>query len=438
MLRPASAAMAKSYSGRATDSADDTARHALRRHRAVATGLLWGMAGLTIGCYALPPGWGREVLQAAAKAGFVGGVADWFAVTALFRHPLGLPIPHTAIIPEQKARLGRALGRFVAQHVFTEVEVGRTLERLDLPGILQRFLADPSAIRPTAQALASLLPRLLATLEDGRARRVAARIIPRLLGGQAAGRLAAQALRHLVEGGRHQEVFGFLLLQLRALMAEKEDTLRLAIEERVREQGGRLVGWAVGAQVARRVLAQINAELDRMDDSGSELREAFGEWVEREIARIETEPERAAEIGRAVGRLLGHETVRHWLADVWVRLRQTLEADALRPNGRTVAVLEAALSNIGTLLATNEGARARLQSAARSVVGRLLPAAQLQLSGFIADVVAGWDTGTLVERLELRVGKDLQYVRINGTLVGFLVGGIVYALLRGVFGSASF
>ena len=421
-----------------TETPDTAARAALARHRAVATGLLLAMAALTLACYALPPGWGREVLQAAAKAGFVGGVADWFAVTALFRHPLGLPIPHTAIIPAQKARLGRALGRFVSQHVFTEAELGRTLSRLDLPGIFQRFLSDPESARPAAEAMAALVPRLLASVEDGRARRVAARIVPRLLGGQAGGRLAAQAMRHLVEGGRHQEVFGFVLAQLKTLMAEKEDSLRKAIEERVREQGGRLVGWAVGAQVARRVLAQVNAELDRMTDDESELREAFSEWVRREIARVEADPERAAEIGRAMRRLVAHETIQAWVWDVWSRLRIAIEQDSARPDGRTVVFLEGALANLGALLAADPGARGRLERAAQSVLGRLLPAAQAQLSTFIADVVASWDTATLVDRLELRVGKDLQYVRINGTLVGFLVGGVVYALLRATFGFASF
>ena len=103
------------------------------------------MGGLIGVSYALPSGWPVELLQASAKAGFVGGIADWFAVTALFRHPLGLPIPHTAIIPQQKQRLGRALGRFVAGHVFTQAELSRTLTRLDLPGIVARFLADPAA-----------------------------------------------------------------------------------------------------------------------------------------------------------------------------------------------------------------------------------------------------------------------------------------------------
>src|SRR5215831_13937588 len=182
---------------------DVEARRALRRHRAFATGLLILMAALTLGSYALPPSTATDLLQAAAKAGFVGGIADWFAVTALFRHPLGIPIPHTAIIPRQKERLGAALGRFVATHVFTESEVAGVLARLDLPGILHRFLADAAAARPTAVALAALLPRVLATVEDGRARRLVARIVPRILGGPAAGQVVARALASLVEGGRH-------------------------------------------------------------------------------------------------------------------------------------------------------------------------------------------------------------------------------------------
>src|SRR5438309_6220747 len=151
---------------------DAPARRALARHKAAATGLLVLMGVLTLGSYALPEGWFADLLQASAKAGFVGGIADWFAVTALFRHPLGLPIPHTAIIPRQKERLGQALGRFVARHVFTEDEVARILGRLDFAGILHRFLTDPESNRPAAETLASLLPGLLASMEDGRARRL--------------------------------------------------------------------------------------------------------------------------------------------------------------------------------------------------------------------------------------------------------------------------
>ena len=417
---------------------DAGARRELQRHRAFATFLLVLMGGLTLGCYALPPGDWTDLLQAAAKAGFVGGIADWFAVTALFRHPLGLPIPHTAIIPRQKERLGQALGRFIANHVITGREIETLLRRLDIPGILARYLTDPASARPAAVALAAMLPRVLATIEDGRARRLMGRLLPRVLGGPEAGKVVARAMRGLVEGGRHQEVFGFILVQLRALMAAQEETLRKAIEERVREQGGRLLGWAMGATIARRVLSAISTELDKMSPDGSELRAAFDEWIRREIARMEDDPERAAEIGATIRKVVAHETVQTWLWDVWGRMRRTLEADAARPNGRTVAALEAALGNVGAMLGSDPGARARVDTAVARVVAELLPSARESLSGFIAQVVGGWDAKTITDRLELRVGKDLQYVRMNGTLVGFLVGGILYGVLRAVFGHASF
>ncbi len=418
--------------------ADFLARRSLVRHRAVASGLLVGMAGLTLASYALPPGWPAELLQASAKAGFVGGIADWFAVTALFRHPLGLPIPHTAIIPRQKERLGRALGRFVAGHVFTQTELASTLSRLDLAGIVERFLADPRATRPAAEALAGQLPKLLSSIEDGRARNVARRIIPRILGGAGAGRVVARALRGLTEGGRHQEVFSFILAELRKLLAEREDALRVAITERVREQGGRLVGWAVGATVAKRTMSMITAEIGKMEASGSDLRDAFDEWVRREIARMEEDPARAAEIGQALKRVVMHETVQAWVMDVWSRFRHAIEQDAARPNGRTVAILEGMLANFGTMLAADPAARARLQQAVEGVIAPLLPSAQARMENFIAEVVGGWDARTITDRLELRVGRDLQYVRINGTLVGFLVGGLVWAVLRATFGHVAF
>ncbi|MFC7477606.1 DUF445 domain-containing protein [Dankookia sp. GCM10030260] len=413
-------------------------RRALARQRAIATGLLAAMAGLMLGAYALPPGYWTELLQAAAKAGVVGGMADWFAVTALFRRPLGLPIPHTAIIPAQKERLGQGLGRFVANHVFTEAEVARVLGRLDLAGILRSFVADPETARPAAQAIAAALPRLLASLEDGRARRLLGRLLPRLAGGAGGARVVARALRSLVEGGRHQEVVDLAITELRRLLVEKEETLRQTIETKVREEGGRLVGWALGATVAGRVLAGVNAELARMEAADSELRRAFELWLKTEVDRLETDPERAAALGRAMRQAMSHPSVAAWVSDVWARLRAALEADAANPQGRAVALLEGAFANAGTLLAEDPSARARLNMAVQRMLVRLMPAARAELAGFIARVVAGWDTAQVTEKIELRVGRDLQYVRMNGTLVGFLVGGALYALLTAVFGRVAF
>ncbi len=423
---------------------DKEARRTLARYRGGATLLLVLMGALMVFSFTVmarwygPDDWPRGLLEAASKAGLIGGIADWFAITALFRHPLGLPIPHTAIIPRQKERLGRALGRFVANHVVTAEEVSGVLVRLDVPGILHRFLADPAAAHPLAVTMAGSLPRLLATVEDGRARRLAARLLPRILGGPGAGRVVARALHGLVEGGRHQEMFGFILAQVRTLLAGREDALRHAIEERVREQGGRLVGWALGASIARRVLAMVNAELDKMSPDGSELRAAFDEWARREIVRMEEDPARAAELGLAIRRVVAHDTVQAWMWDVWARLRLALEADAARPNSRTIAFCEGALANLGEMLESDPEARMRVELAAARMVGGVLPSMQTKLADFIAQVVGKWDAATLTERLELRVGRDLQFVRVNGTLVGFLLGAVLYVILRAAFGTAGF
>lgn len=413
-------------------------RTALRRHRTIATTLLLVMVGLMLLAYRLPPGYWTDMLQAAAKAGVVGGIADWFAVTALFRHPLGIPIPHTAIIPRQKERLGVGLGRFVANHVFTEAEVRRVLGRLDVAGILRSFLADPVATRPAAQALAATLPRVLASLEDGRARRLLGRLLPRLAGGPAGAHVIARALRALMQGGRHQEVFDLAIAQMRELLAAKEDQLRAAIEARVRAEGGALIGWLAGAAVARRLLSAVNGELSRMELSDSDLRAAFEAWLHNEIDRLENDPERAAAVGRALRGAMQHPAVAAWISDIWVRLRAALEADAANPQGRSVALLECALANIGNLLAEDPVAHARLNRAVEGVIATMLPNARAQLAEFIAGVVRGWDTAQVTEKIELRVGRDLQYVRMNGTLVGFLVGGILFALLTGIFGRVAF
>lgn len=386
------------------------------------------MAALAVVGYLLPLNTYSSLLRDAAKAGFIGGVADWFAVTALFRHPLGLPIPHTAILPAQKERLGAALGRFVANHVFTEADIRKLLVNLDSPALLRRFLADSSATRPLAEALAGMLPRLLASIEDGRARRLLVRLLPRLIGGRAAGVVVARALAGLVAGGRHQEVFSFILTQLKETLAAREESLTIAIKERVSQHGGKLVGWAVGASIAKRVLAAVNQELEHVSPDSSEMREAFDTWVHNEIDKLETDPARAAELGRAMRGVLAHDTVKAWAWDVWARMRRSLEMDAANPHGRSVAVIEGALQNLAETLEQDETAKARVNAAVEALVLRALPSAQAEGASFIGRVVGAWDTATITDKLELRVGKDLQYIRVNGTLVGFFLGAAINLL----------
>ena len=198
------------------------------------------------------------------------------------------------------------------------------------------------------------------------------------------------------------------------------------------------MGWALGATVASRVLTAVNAELAKMDPEGSDIRAAFDYWVREEIDKLERDPRKLEELGNSLRHFVANETVQAWTWDIWSRLRATLEADAGTPGGHAETLIESAVHNLGEMLATDAGAASRVQRLAERAVARLMPAAQTRIAGFVADVVASWDTETLTDRLELRVGRDLQYVRMNGTLVGFIVGGAAFALLRAIFGGGEF
>lgn len=420
---------------------DQQRRADLSRHRAYANALLLLAAAILAATYALPPdfpptGWWRALVQAAAKAGVVGGIADWFAVTALFRHPLGVPLPHTAIIPRQKERLARGLSRFLTTHFFTETEIRAALERLDLARAVGSWLAEPANARQAGAGIAKALPAMMTSIEDGRATRLIGRLAPRI-GAGLAPRLLARGLAALVDGGRHQAMLDFLLATLRDLMREKEDALKTEITDRVKDQVGSLAGWAVGPFVARRALSAAYAELERMGLSDSDLRAAFDAWVRREISRINEDPARAAEIGGAVRTWLSNDMVRQWSADVWARLRDGLAFDAAREQGRVAEVAATAVANLGRMLQQDPATAARLNEAVSRALAALIPELRGRIEETVQRVAGTWSGTELATRIELTVGRDLQWVRINGTIVGALVGALLWAVLTLIFGHAA-
>jgi uncharacterized membrane-anchored protein YjiN (DUF445 family) len=423
------------------DTVQAQRRAELARYRRYANATLLLAAALLAATYLVPPeipptGWWRSLVQAAAKAGVVGGIADWFAVTALFRHPLGIPLPHTAIIPRQKERLARGLSRFMTTHFFTEREIAAALDRLDLARAVGAWLATPENARTAGRGIARFLPPLMNSFEDGRAVRLIGRLAPRI-GAGLAPKLLAGGLRALVDGGRHHALLDFLLATSRGLLHDKEAALKAEIAARVKDQVGSVAGWALAPFIARRVLGAAEAELDRMGLSDSDLRAAFDAWVRREISRIEDDPARAAEIGAAVRNALGHDVVRQWAADVWARLRAGLAADADKEFGRVAEVAAGAIANLGTMLQGDPAMAARLNQAVGRTLAALIPELRGRIEETVQRVAAGWSGAELAERLELTVGRDLQWVRINGTIVGALVGALLWAALTAAFGSAA-
>ncbi len=253
-----------------------------------------------------------------------------------------------------------------------------------------------------------------------------ARRLPLMLEGGQMAPLVARALRALVDGDRHQEVLSFLLDQIKLLLKSREAHLHQLIEERVREQGGRLVGWAIGGSVASRVLSAINLELDRTDPRDSDMREAATVWIRREIDLIETDPQRGRELADVLRGLVTHDSLRAWAADVWARLRGTVEASSTTRMAGCAGWWATRWPARRRRWSTTSGCGRRSTAPPSGWPGRRCRGCATPCPAFIAQVIGGWDTARLVERIELRVGGDLQFVRINGTLVGCLVGVLLY------------
>ncbi|QDH14261.1 DUF445 domain-containing protein [Formicincola oecophyllae] len=373
--------------------------------------------------------WWLDMIRAGTQAGVVGGLADWFAVTALFRHPMGLPIPHTAILPARKKQIGEGLGRFVAEQFFTDADVSRVLAKVDFARLLARALSTPETAQALNQRLRGAIPGVLAKLNGEEGARTVSNVMEGLLQGADLTPAVVRGLKAMVAGDVHQEVFSFFLAQFRDLVMTRETELRDFVAKRVREQGGRLVGWALGSAVADQVLGALKMELERVDPMDSDLRHGFTRWIRGKVDSMEAEPERADAMMKAVRGFVGHDSLREWGGELWKRLQSRAVADSGRDDGWTAQVFDSFIKQFAETLDTNRAVDEGINSAVRQGLLRMLPAARAEIARFIPQVVERWDGPGLSERLERGVGQDLAFIRINGTVVGLLAG----ALLEGVF-----
>lgn len=371
-----------------------------------------------------------SMVQEGARAGVVGGLADWFAVTALFRHPFGIPIPHTAILPKRQRQLGEALGQFVAGHFFGDDDIIRLLARFNLAGKLVTTLEKPEISGTIVGIMRSFIPGLFERLNDGRGSHFLSQIVPLLLQGEAANALLVRAMRAMVEGEVHQEVFSFFLGQLKALVILREPELRQFVEQRVREQGGRVVGWAIGGAVASQVLGSLKMELERIDPMDSSLRQGFSNWVRGKIDQMEQNPAEMDSMIAAIAEFFAHNSLREWGGSLWQRLSDIAERDGEKEDGWGAQASENLLKYFLVIIRGQGIWKERIDETATRVILYLMPAVRGEISGLIARIMDSWDGVQFSARLERGVGRDLVFIRINGTLVGFFVGAGLELLLH--------
>jgi uncharacterized membrane-anchored protein YjiN (DUF445 family) len=368
-------------------------------------------------------------LQAGAEAAMVGGIADWFAVTALFRHPLGLPIPHTAVIVERKDQFGATLGQFVADN-FLNADV--LTERIRSAGIASRvasWLADEDNAARFAGHAADLVVTLAGTLRDEDVQSALSAEVSRAVAAVDVAPLAGRAVGIMIAGGHHAALFDGAVSAADRYLAEHHEELRVRFES----EAPRWLPDVVYGRAFDRLYARFRERLAAMAaDPDDEMRQQFNEWIAGLPERLQTSPE-LRERGDSIKRdILASAGLRDWTSWLWKNAKETLRAQAADPDSELRRRLASALMAGGRRLSADPGLQESLERVVESAARTLADQFHDELVGLVTGTIQRWDAAETSTQLELLLGRDLQFIRINGTVVGAAVGLALHAVALGL------
>jgi uncharacterized membrane-anchored protein YjiN (DUF445 family) len=406
-------------------SAQDFQRRGLRRNRLIATTLLGAMAALFIFTTLAPqPGFWILLVRASAEAALVGGLADWFAVTALFRQPLGLPIPHTAILPKNKDRIGEGLAIFIERNFLSPDILRAKLRSIDPARLVADWLAAPSNADAIARRLVRMLPHIISAIEDRDFRVFIGDSLGRNLAQIEAAPLLGRAIAVLTANGFHEILLDRLLDFCREFLEEREEQLYMLAEAQRRRWW---IPKAINRQIAKAIIGGVKELLSKLRESGAPARRNLLREIEELGEKLRTSPVYRARVEEAKLRLLEDAEVKAWLGSVWGDIKGVLLADLASPQSRADQALAAVICSLGHHLRADTAMGKRVNRTIEAMALEVVPW-RAGLAQFLIEVVRQWDASSFTNRVELVVGSDLQYIRINGTLVGGLVGCLLYLL----------
>lgn len=406
--------------------------------KALALGLLLFAALVYMAAVFLGPrhvAWGY--VAAAAEAAMIGALADWFAVVALFRHPLGLPIPHTAIIAAHKDRLGEALARFLGTHFLAKEQVGAALERWDVAEHVGRWLADRESAQRVGDWVLQAAPAALAGLDHAPLRSAAARLAQRLLAQANLATLTGQTLTALTEHGHHQQWLNGLLKQIAEWAGQ--DNVQAGLTEAIARELKELKYLRLDQVAARLATHKLVTALSRTlsdvaDDPNHELRQRFDQWMVDTLTRLQNDPQWQGQISAWRDEWLAQPGMDAQI-ESWVgELLEKLQSLAHAPNQALRDRVASAVQSLGERVLADPALRQAIQAQAVPLLLRLLERNRPLLLDFVTKRVEAWDAAEMSGVLEQHIGRDLQFIRINGTLVGALVGLALHALTQWALG----
>lgn len=366
-----------------------------------------------------------DYLQATAAASMVGGLADWFAVTALFRHPLGLPIPHTAIVVERKDQFAATLGDFIQESFLTPDAIVGRLRGAGVVGRLADWLAEPANADRVAAEVAEAVVAVADLLRDDDVHRAIEGVVRNRVEAVPLAPLAGQALRFATRQGRHDEVLDRALAGLRRYIEEHRDDLR----GRLGKKSKWWIPGAVDHKLFDRVLDGFCGALaDIEGDRNHEMRRDLDLRLAKLASELETSPE-LRERGEQIKRdLLAQPELQRWVAELWADAKDTLRREAEDPDSKLRRRVSAGIVAAGRKLQSDAALAARVEGGVEGLVTYVVEHFKGEIAGLVGSTIARWDAEETASRLELLLGPDLQYVRINGTVVGGAAGLLLHAV----------
>src|SRR6266702_3399462 len=424
-MEPAETTSVSPVSTLGRESAELRARRlaaARRRATAVLAGVTVVFVAVTAaGVHGTLPGY----VQAGAEAAMIGGVADWFAVTALFRRPLGLPIPHTALIVERKDQFAATLGQFVQENFLNADVLAERIRSAGLVPRLAAWLADEANAARVAGYAADAVVTVADALRDEDVQRLLTAELTRVIDAVEVAPLAGRVLRVVIAGGHNAELFNTVLSAADHYLADHYAELRELFEG----ESPRWVPDALYRRVFDRLYHRLRERLAAMAaDPGDPTRHQFDAWIAGLPDRLETSPELRERGERLKRDVLGSADLRDWSSSLWQKAKEALRIQAADPNSELRRRLAGALVAAGRRLGSDYRLQEGLERAVESGSKALADQFHDELAGLVTATIERWDAAETSSQLELLLGRDLQYIRINGSVVWAAVGLALHAI----------
>jgi len=402
---------------------DAERRRALRNMRLLASSLLVVAAVVYALTTGREGGWG--FVNAAAEAAMVGAVADWFAVTAIFRHPLRLPIPHTALIPRRKEALGKSLEQFVAENFLAEDVVRDKVVRAGVPRRVGSWLADRGGAARVVEEASTVLTGAMGILRDEEVTRVLDEVVVRRLGSQSWSPTLGRLLGEVVAEGTHHPVVDLTLAEAQRWLRANEDRVRRLVEDRAPLWAPDWLNERLGRRVHHEAQRWVDDVAADPDHPG---RRAIDDLLARYADALQHDPETRAKADDFQQRLLSSPGLADTVAGLWTSVRGFLLEALADPTSSLRVRSEEALVDVGRRLVEDAVFATRVEGHVTDAAGHVVRRFAPELATVISDTVARWDGDDAARRIELHVGRDLQFIRINGTVVGGLVGLFIHTV----------